>query len=403
MPDPNNLSTSPANQPSPPPASGGLSAPRIATVAGIPIRLHFTFLLFLLWIYVASPANARLVGVGYVLAVFLCVVLHELGHSVVAQRCGIPVADITLYPIGGVARIEKRPAARQELAIAVAGPAVNVVIALLLAVVLGAQGKLPLAADLLHFSAGTGLGFVASILKANVWLVLFNLIPAFPMDGGRVLRAALALRMAPEKATAIAASIGQSIAIVAGISAVLSTPPQWFLMFIAFFIYIGAGQEAFVYKQAALIEGVPVRKAMMTDVRTLTTGNTLKEAADVLLDTAQHNFPVLVGDTVMGLLTRDGLLRGLATEGPSGYVSGAMSREFARAAPDDDLAEALPLLQAAGSGALLVLDPAQDDKLVGVVTSDNISEYFAVKQIVAARDSAAPPNTRGGGDWGRRA
>ena len=389
------------NQPSPQPASGGLSAPRIATVAGIPIRLHFTFLLFLLWIYVASPANARLVGVGYVLAVFLCVVLHELGHSVVAQRYGIPVADITLYPIGGVARIEKRPAARQELAIAVAGPAVNVVIALILAVVLGAQGKLPLASDLLHFSAGTGLGFVASILKANVWLVLFNLIPAFPMDGGRVLRAALALKMAPEKATAIAASIGQSIAIVAGIWAVLSTPPQWFLMFIAFFIYIGAGQEAFVYKQAALIEGVPVRKAMMTDVRTLTTGNTLKEAADVLLDTAQHNFPVLVGDTVMGLLTRDSLLRGLATEGPSGYVSGAMSREFARAAPDDDLAEALPALQALGGGALLVLDPAQDDKLVGVVTSDNISEYFAVKQIVAARDGAPPASTNG--DWGTRA
>jgi len=396
------LNTQSTNHSAPPP-SGGLSAPRIATVAGIPIRLHFTFLLFLLWIYVASPANARLLGVGYVLAVFLCVVLHELGHSIVALRYGIPVADITLYPIGGVARIEKRPAARQELAIAVAGPAVNVVIALILAVVLGVQGKLPLASDMLHLSAGSGIGFVASILKANVWLVLFNLIPAFPMDGGRVLRAALALRMAPEKATAVAASIGQSIAIVAGIWAILSTPPQWFFMFIALFIYIGAGQEAFVYKQAALIEGVPVRKAMMTDVRTLTTGNTLKEAADVLLDTAQHNFPVLVGDEVMGLLTRDGLLRGLAQEGPSGYVSGAMSREFARAAPDDDLAETLPLLQAmGGGGALLVLDPAQDNKLVGVVTSDNISEYFAVKQIVAARDGAAPPDTRGNGDWGTR-
>ncbi len=402
MPEPNTQSNNQStHQPAPPSPSGGLSAPRIATVAGIPIRLHFTFLLFLLWIYVASPANARLLGVGYVLAVFLCVVLHELGHSIVALRYGIPVADITLYPIGGVARIEKRPAARQELAIAVAGPAVNVLIALLLAVVLGVQGKLPLASDLLHLSAGSGIGFVASILKANVWLVLFNLIPAFPMDGGRVLRAALALRMAPEKATAIAASIGQSIAIVAGIWAIFSG--MWFLMFIAFFIYIGAGQEAFVYKQAALIEGVPVRKAMMTDVRTLTTGNTLKEAADVLLDTAQHNFPVLVGEQVMGLLTRDGLLRGLAQEGPSGYVSGSMSREFARAAPDDDLAETLPLLQAMNGGALLVLDPAQDDKLVGVVTSDNISEYFAVKQIVAARDGAAPTDTRGNGNWGTRA
>ena len=193
MPEP-----SPQSSPPPAPPQVGFSALKIATVAGIPIRLHFTFLLFLLWIYVASPSNGRLVSVGYVLTVFLCVVLHELGHSLVALRCGIPVADITLYPIGGVARIEKRPKARQELVIAVAGPAVNVVIAACLAVVLAAQGKLPLAADLFHFGGGL-TGFVAGILKANIWLVLFNLIPAFPMDGGRVLRAVLALNMPPNR------------------------------------------------------------------------------------------------------------------------------------------------------------------------------------------------------------
>ena len=372
----------PSTTPAPP--SAGLSAIRIATVAGIPIRMHFTFLLFLLYIYASSPSSARLVAVGYVLTVFLCVVLHELGHSLVALRCGIPVADITLYPIGGVARIEKRPKARQELVIAVAGPAVNLVIALGLAGVLAAQGKLPQAADLLHFGGGLP-GFVVNVLKANVWLVLFNLIPAFPMDGGRVLRAVLALNIAPARATRIAASIGQSIAIGAGIWAVMSHPPQWFLMFIALFIYIGAGQEASSYQQAALVEGVPVRNAMMTDVRTLTVGNTLKEAADVLLDTAQHDFPVLHGDQVQGVLTRNGLLRGLSEAGPSGYVAGAMSRQFASAGPDDDLGETLPSLTAQG-GPLLIMDPAQPGRLLGLVTSENIQEYFAVQQVVAARD-----------------
>ena len=162
----------------------GLSALRIATVAGIPIRLHFTFLLFLLWVGLAGPHRAGGLSIAYVLALFLCVVLHELGHSVVAQRYGIPVLDITLYPIGGVARIEKRPTARQELAIAVAGPAVNVVIALLLIAVLAAMKAPPMPA-LLQSSVQTLPVFLAKVLLANIWLVLFNLIPAFPMDGGR--------------------------------------------------------------------------------------------------------------------------------------------------------------------------------------------------------------------------
>lgn len=380
MPQPLNA---PQNAPAPPQA--GLSALRIATVAGIPIRLHFTFLLFLLWVGLAGPHRAGGLSVAYVLALFLCVVLHELGHSVVAQRYGIPVLDITLYPIGGVARIEKRPAAKQELTIAVAGPAVNVVIALLLVVVL-AVIKAPPMLTLLQSPVQTLPVFLAKVLLANIWLVLFNLIPAFPMDGGRVLRALLALNMPPERATRIAATIGQTIAIVAGIWAIFSG--QWFLMFIAFFIYLGAGQEAFAYKQAALGEGVAVRSAMMTDVRTLTTGSTLKEAADVLLDTSQQDFPVVLGDQVQGLLTRDGLLRGLAEAGPSGYVAGSMFRQFATARPDDSLAETLPVLSASG-GPLLVLDPDAEGRLLGMITAENVQEYFAVKQVVAARIAAS--------------
>lgn len=385
MPEPNQ---------SPAPAQTGLSALRIATVAGIPIRLHFTFLLFLLWVGLAGPNGAGGLSVAYVLALFLCVVLHELGHSIVAQKYDIPVLDITLYPIGGVARIEKRPTPRQELAIAVAGPAVNVVIALLLWAALTTLHPPPLL-TLLQSPVQTVPVFLTKILLANIWLVVFNLIPAFPMDGGRVLRALLAMSLPPERATGIAANIGQSLAIVAGIGAVLHHPPLWFLMFIAFFIYLGAGQEAFAYKQAALGEGVSIKSVMMTDVRTLTTGNTLKEAADALLDTSQQDFPVVLGDQVQGLLTRDGLLRGLAEAGPSAYVAGAMYRQFASAGPDDDLAETLPVLQASGS-PLLVLDPASEGRLLGMITTENVQEYFAVKQIVAARTAANSTNSTNG-------
>ncbi len=384
------LNQSPAPSQSPAPPQTGLSALRVATVAGIPIRLHFTFLLFLLWVGLAGPNGAGGLSIAYVLALFLCVVLHELGHSVVAQRCGIPVLDITLYPIGGVARIEKRPTAKQELAIAVAGPAVNVVIALLLWGALTAL-KAPSLLTLLQSPVQTLPVFLAKVLLANITLVLFNLIPAFPMDGGRVLRALLALNMPPARATAIAATIGQTIAIGAGIWAIFGH--QWFLMFIAFFIYLGAGQEAFAYKQAALGEGVQIRSAMMTDLRTLTTGNTLKEAADALLDTSQHDFPVMLGETVQGLLTRDGLLRGLVESGPSAYVAGAMFRQFAFVGPDDDLGATLPVLQASG-GPLLVLDPASDGRLLGMITAENVQEYFAVKQIVAARAGATERNGR---------
>lgn len=363
-------------------------AVKIATVYGIPIRLHFTFLLFLLYVGVAGHRIG--LSVLYVLALFTCVVLHELGHSVVALRYKIPVADITLYPIGGVARIEKRPTARQELLIAVAGPLVNVVIAVLIWAGLGLESVPALVAHLKTSGMESGgRVFAERVLLANITLVLFNLIPAFPMDGGRVLRAALALNMPGVRATAIASGVGQFIAIAAGLLAFLSHPPNWSLIFIAFFVYLGAGQEAFAYRQEALLEGVRVRQAMMTDVRTLLVGNTLKEAAEVLLDTAQHDFPVMHGDEVQGVLTRNGLLRGLAEAGPGAYVAGVMQREFATAHPEDDLGEVLPRLQAS-PGPLVVLEP-ESKALAGLVTGENVQEFFALRQIAAARDRRAMP------------
>lgn len=368
----------PSSNQSPPESAWAL---RVATVAGIPIRLHFTFLLFLVYVAVSGQAGGAGLRVALALCLFFCIVLHELGHSLVALRYGIPVADITLYPIGGVASIEKRPTAKQELWIALAGPAVNVVIASVLFIILTAQGAL-LPAAAVRAEVGGWRSFLEVILMLNIMLVLFNMIPAFPMDGGRVLRAVLAMNMPPARATALAAGIGQIIAVAAGLFALLHGP-LWYL-FIAFFVYIGAGQEAASYRQAALIEGIPVRQAMITDVRTLLVGQTLKEAADVLLDTSQHDFPVLHGDAVQGVLTRNGLLRGLIERGPDAYVAGTMNRDFLSAHPDDDLGEMLPLLQGRAE-PVLVLDPTDASRLLGIVTGENVEEFFTIRRITAAR------------------
>src|SRR5262249_17015606 len=211
----------------------------ILRVAGIQLRTHITFLLLIAWLafgYYAQGGSAVAASrVILVLLLFLCVVLHEFGHAFAAKAFGINTPDITLLPIGGVARLERMPEEPvQELIIAVAGPLVNVVIALGLFVAGGSQA-------LLNPSSVEGGGLVAQLLTINIMLVLFNLLPAFPMDGGRVLRALLATRMSYARATQVAANVGQGFAFVFGFIGLLWNP---FLLFIALFVYIGASQEA---------------------------------------------------------------------------------------------------------------------------------------------------------------
>ncbi|MGO8670505.1 MAG: site-2 protease family protein [Capsulimonadaceae bacterium] len=351
---------------------------QIATVAGIPIRLHFTFFLGLF--YFASFGNGSLpTRVALTLAVFACVALHELGHCLVALHYKIPVRDITLYPIGGIASIERRPGPVQEFWIALAGPAVNVVIAgILWAIIVNTPGGWNLSASM---SAGRLL--LLSVCATNIVLVLFNMIPAFPMDGGRVLRAILAMKMPPARATSIAAAIGQILAIGFAVAAIVwHTSPM--LMLIALFVFIGAGQEAVSYRQAAGLEGVMAEQAMMTEVRTLAVNNTLKEAADILVSSPQHDFPVMYADTVQGVLTRNGLLRGLSSEGPGAYVAGIMDRKFYSVAPNMDLALVLPHLREY-EGPVLVIDPGPDGRLLGVISAENVAEFLAVRRITADR------------------
>jgi stage IV sporulation protein FB len=349
---------------------------RIATVLGIPIRLHLTFLLLLFWIGFAATQRGQdpVRAVAFIVLLFACVALHELGHAAMATRYGVTTREIVLYPIGGIARLEKIPEGMAELLIALAGPAVNVVLAILIGAVLLATGT-PLMPRMDDVVAPGSLW--QQLLAANVALVAFNMIPAFPMDGGRVLRAALTLRMRPERATRVAASVGQAIAFLFG--AVGLFFGNWVLVFVALFVFLGAGQEAAFYQQRAAVLGHTAREAMITKFETLAPQDTLGRAAELLLATHQQDFPVVdAWQRVSGVLARGALMKGLAEHGRDGAVLDIMQRAFATTTPSAELQEVLRLLQNDPTAPVLVLD---DGKLLGMITLENLAEFIQVAQV----------------------
>jgi len=340
---------------------------------GVPIRFHFTFVLLLVFlIAIGAEGGSGLLSALYMVALFASVVLHEMGHALVSRRFGIKTTDILLFPIGGIARLERNPKPSEELWIAVAGPVVNLIICAILEGVLffrngsfawHTSGKLD-ASSLL-----------ASIATGNLVLAVFNLLPAFPMDGGRMLRAYLALSRPEEEATQIAARAGRWLAFLIGVYALSSA--NYILVFIAFFVYLGAMQESVAAIGRALTHGVPVRAAMITEFHTLSHGQTIRDAANLLLATSQQDFPVVLGEQVLGLLGRNRLLRAMADAGPEGYVASAMDRDFATVRPDLDLSEAVPLLAQSGACALVM----ESEKLVGLLTSENLTEFLLLKRF----------------------
>ena len=348
---------------------------KLARIAGIDVYVHATFLMLLGWIAMIHWAEGRSVaavvsGVGFILVLFACVVLHEFGHALTAQRYGIRTRDITLLPIGGLARMERLPKDPvQELWVALAGPAVNVVIALLLFALLRISGDWE-AVDRVGIARGA---FVERVMLANAALVAFNLLPAFPMDGGRVLRALLATRMDHGLATQRAAWIGQAMAIAFGFIGLFSNP---ILVFIAFFIWIGAGQEAGMVQMQSALAGVSVRQAMLTNFETLTPENTLGEAADLVLTGSQQDFPVVRDGHVDGVLTRSDLLAALAQHGRDAPVAGAMGRECLTADASEMLEAVLARLQARDCHTLPV---TEHGALVGLVTMDNVGEFLMIQ------------------------
>src|SRR5437667_5144275 len=264
---------------------------KIARIADIEVRIHVTFLLFLAWIgftyyQVGGPAAAA-EGVLFILALFGCVLLHEFGHALAARAFGIRTPDITLLPIGGVARLQRMPDQPwQELLVAIAGPLVNVVIAAIIIFALGRQAQI----EHLRNLQEPGVETLAKLASVNISLVLFNLIPASPMDGGRVLRSLLAMALPYSRATQIAAWIGQALAFVFGFVGLFTNP---MLIFIAFFIFLGAQQEAAMAQLNHPALTLPVSDAMVTHLLSLPRHATLDDAVEALLRTSQHEFPVV--------------------------------------------------------------------------------------------------------------
>ena len=347
------------------------------TVLGVPVRLHFTFVLllvFLLFIGVGGRQSAA-TTVLYILGLFASVLLHEFGHALVARRFGIRTIEIVMFPIGGVSRPERQPKAREELWIALAGPMVNLVLGLALLVWAAHQQGFEALEKLREPTNGN---LAERLALGNLVLWLFNLLPAYPMDGGRVLRGFLALSRPEEEATRMAATAGQGLAFLMGLAGLLWG--NFMLVFVALFVYLGAAQEGAAARGRIFTAGFAVDAAMITDFRTLQHGDTIRDAGNLLLATSQHDFPVMHGELPVGLLTRAALVRAMMAEGPDAYVAGVMDREFKQVAPGTPLSEAIPLVSGPG-GCALVID---DGHLKGMLTSENLSEFILLRQASLA-------------------
>ncbi len=354
----------------------------IGRVAGTDIKVHVTFILLLAWLafteYSVRGGAAALEITLFVLALFGCVTLHEFGHILMARRFGVRTPDVLLLPIGGVARLERIPEEpRQELLIAIAGPVVTLLIAAALYAALRVAGSPdPLAT--LSLESGP---FAAKLMAVNIWLLGFNLIPAFPMDGGRVLRALLATRVGLVRATRAAAVVGQVLAVGMGLVG-LSSHGSPMLILIAFFVFIGAATEASAVETRLAAQGLDVAQMMVTQFRTIPIHATLAQAVDLLLAGEQREFPVVDNlGHAEGLLTRENLIRGLRERGPESTVAEAMTSPAPTVSPSTPFQEGLERLRASGLPALPVVDTA--GALVGLLTMENISELLLVRRAVA--------------------
>jgi len=362
---------------------------RLFTLGGTAVRMHLTFLLLLAWIaaiqWMRGTPQDALYGVLFILVLFGCVVLHEFGHIFAARRYGIRTPDVTLLPIGGVASMERMPEKpAQEIVVALAGPAVNGVIALVLIMVLG-----------LHFDASQmsletlQSSFWAQVAVANIILLVFNLIPAFPMDGGRVLRAVLAMWLGYGPATRVAARIGQGLAIVFAFLGLMGNP---LLILIAVFIFLAAAGEAGYVQVRELTRGRLVTDAMITAFEPLGVMSSADDAAAALLRTTQQEFPVLDGARhLRGVVTRKAIIEALRSEnGGATPVLEIMEANVPVVAQSAHLEDAVTLLQRSPAGCVAVIDAS--DRVVGYVTAENLSELMMIR---ASREHAPAHSLRG--------
>ena len=371
----------------------------LGSVSGIRIRVHLTFVLFLLWIgaafWNAGGMTAAANGLAYILLLFLCVVLHEFGHILTARRFGSQTLDVVLLPIGGVARMKSIPEKPgQELAVALAGPCVNLVIAIVLFGLIGSDTIMQeLARPAQH------VPIPAQLAAANVCLAVFNLIPVFPMDGGRALRALLSYRLGRGAATRLATRIGHILAVGFGIVGVMSGQPL--LMFVALFVYLGASAEDNDVQVHQMVRGLSVSDAMITAFTPLSPADRIGDAVAILNQSTQHDIPIVDGvGKPIGLLTRNQILKSLHEHGANLPVADVMRTDIPAASERNELDEALCLMAEEKLPAIAVSDAK--GRLIGMVTLENLGQMMVLQRLQpavrreppAVRSSASTPISR---------
>jgi len=363
---------------------------KIGEFAGIGVYIHATFLILVVWVlFVYWSAGhtvwGMLTGLLFTLALFACVVLHEFGHALTARHYGIRTRDITLLPIGGVSRLERIPDdPKQEFYVALMGPVVSVSIAVLLFLVLRLAGA---KVTLESLSSWTAASFLTRLMAANATLAVFNLLPAFPMDGGRIFRALLSRFVRPERATRIAAGVGHAIAVLFAVLGLFTNP---FLVLIALFIWMGASQEATMAQMKSALEGISAREIMVTDFAPLSSQDPLQRAVELVLHARQQDFPIVENGRLVGMLGNKELLEGLSQRGAESPISQAMRRDCPVLAASDDLQTILEKLQNSGCRVLPVVDRGT---LVGLFAVDSLAEFVMV-QSALSKCRAAASHTR---------
>lgn len=349
---------------------------RLGSILGIRIEVHVTFLLLMLAYVALSRASGIadvLAVVGDLLLLFACVLLHELGHALMARRFGVNTREIVLTGIGGIAKLERMPERpAEEMLVALAGPAVNVVIATVIGAFL-LQRHETFETITRYALDGHALEF---LFYVNVVMFLFNLVPAFPMDGGRVLRALLAMAMPYTRATRYASLVGQGFAVVFAIVGTLVTQ-NLALVAIALFVFVTAREERALVQTRSSLTGMPVSAAMVTAFLSLETRHELSYAVDLLLAGEQKDFPVLEEGQFLGMLSRDDLLRGMRAEGPGAPVGRIVRLDVAPIEASMPLDLALQRMSAARQSALPVM---LRGRLVGLLTLENIRELLLVQE-----------------------
>ena len=352
----------------------------IGNVAGIKVFIHWTFFILIGWIFLmhfqmGHGFREGLSGTVFILAVFASVVLHELGHALTARRFKVSTRDITIYPIGGIASLESMPSKPdQELQVALAGPAVNLVIAGILGIILKVTGTFNMQA-LQNFTL-TSNSFVEKLMVANIILAVFNLIPAFPMDGGRIFRALLAMKMKPIKATSVAAKTGQVLAIAFVFFGFFF---DFWLVFIGLFIFLGAEEEFKTGEMQEALKDIKAMHLMVSKTAFINPNSTLKTAAGHIMNSNEKTFLVMEKDKVVGILSlnaiNDGLHKGKANQ----KIRDIMQKDFYWLEFEDALSDKFFLLQQNKQNLFPV---RKKGKLAGVISSDDLTKWIKTRPYI---------------------